>query len=420
MLSEKREQEKKLANAILENDSKEERAALGATLAKLRDEINEIEAAIKDADKPVDNGNGSKDGNVIVEDDDDVIEGDNRRSSLAVLATEKRSGAESRKVDAEKRAKAFKESNTMQISNKEARAVLVASGQIATPTEVSGIVDGFGGVSSIVDLVKVTDASGMGAYKVAYEVSGAEAGAQGTNAISGNPTNTEGGAYHESTPTYDFVTITPDTKTVLSYISKQVQKQTPLNYEAKVRESALSALKKSAAALITSKILASSIVSALEIGEAIDDKTLRKIALNYGSDDTVVGGAVLFLNKSDLIAFGDVRGTNEKMAVYEITPDTSNPNTGIIKDGGLSVKYCIDSNLTAGTMIYGQPQNCELALFSDYDIRVSEDFAFDRGMLAIRGDVELGADVVKNHGFIVTSLGSTAHAGNETTEGGNG
>ena len=68
--------------------------------------------------------------------------------------------------------------------------------------------------------------------------------------------------------------------------------------------------------------------------------------LSYGGDEFSGGQGVLFLNKTDLIALGDVRGTNEKKAVYEITPD-ANPNTGIIKDGGLAVKYCICSALTA-------------------------------------------------------------------------
>lgn len=129
---------------------------------------------------------------------------------------------------------------------------------------------------------------------------------------------------------------------------------------------------------------------------------------------------MLFLNKLDLIAFGDVRGTNEKKAVYEIEPDTDNPNTGIIKDGGLSVRYCINSNLTACagtaqsassdtlTMFYGNPQCFELDLFSDYEIRISEDFAFDKLMDTIRGDVEIGGDVVVKNGFVALKIPKSA------------
>ena len=124
---------------------------------------------------------------------------------------------------------------------------------------------------------------------------------------------------------------------------------------------------------------------------------------------------MLFLNKADLLAFGDVRGTNEKKAVYEVTPDAANPNTGTIKDGGLTVRYCINSNLTAlagtaqtsaaqKTMFYGAPRCLKLDLFSDYEIAVSEDFAFDKLMDTIRGDVELGADVIVPGGFIAVTV----------------
>lgn len=402
LLLEKRKQLKNLENAIIETENKDERMSIGETMAKLRDEINDIEEVLNEMDKPAggndngnDDGNGSKDGNIIVEGNDDTVTDDKRKFSF--IAASRSNGSVTK--DAEKRAKQFKESNKMIISNKEQRSVLVSSGQIATPTEVSGITEMFNTVSSIVDLVKITDASGMGAYKVAYETAGAEA-----------DTQTEGGSYNESDPEYDFVTITPTTESVISYISKQVRKQSPLNYEAKVRESALTALRKKAAALITSKIVASTLNDTVTL-TALDETALRKIAFNYGGDENIVGASVLFLNKADLIALGDVRG-DDKKAVYEITPDSANPNTGIITDGGLSVKYCINSNLTAGTLLYGQGMNCELALFGDYEVLVSEDFKFDKGLLAIRGDVELGADVIKKGGFVkATVTAAVAGAG---------
>lgn len=290
----------------------------------------------------------------------------------------------------ERRAAAFAASGKMTITNSETRSVLLSGGKIATPTGVSGINDAFNKVSSIVDQVKVVDCTGMGSNKVAFEknIATADSTAEGSN-------------YNESDPEFDFKTITPDTITVISYISKQVQKQSPLMYEAKVRDSALKALRKKAGSIIVSKIVASDQTVDISTGvTAIDATALRKIAMNYGGDENVVGNAVLYLNKKDLIKFGDIRGTNEKKAVYEITPDTANPNTGIIRDGGLSVAYCINSSLAEGTMVYGQPMNCELDLFSDYEIAVSEDFKFNQGLLAIRGDVQLGADVVAAEGFV--------------------
>ena len=129
-----------------------------------------------------------------------------------------------------------------------------------------------------------------------------------------------------------------------------------------------------------------------------------------GEGVTVEGNAVLFLNKLDLIAFGDVRGENEKQAVYEITPDSNNPNTGTIKDGGLTVRYCLNSDCAAlsasgtpaaaVTMFYGNPKCAKLDLFSPYEVTLLEERFADEGMLGINGDVQLGADVVVDKGFV--------------------
>lgn len=307
-----------------------------------------------------------------------------------------RSNASQQARALEARAKAFAQTGRQAVTATEARAVLISGGKIATPTEVGGINDAFNQVSSIVDMVKVTNCEGMGAYKVAYEIASATAATQ-----------TEGAEAAASDMTYDFVTITPQTEAVVSYISKQVRKQSPLNYTDKVRESSLTALRKRAAKIITDKILASSLSEGKAL-TAIDATTLRTLALTYGGNEGIEGGAVLQLCKADLIKFGDVRGTQEKKAVYEITPDAGNPNTGIIKDGGLAVKYCLNSNLTSGKLIYGDPMCFELGLFSDYEISVSEDHSITKLMLTVVGDVELGGEVVVNHGFVVGSVGASA------------
>lgn len=380
LLNAKKEQRDALNKSMIESENKEERAAIGETLKALGEEINEVEEMLAQVDEPATGDNGAS--------------GDDGKRKLDVLSTldlrsQKNGKTEKEKI--EERAKAFADTGKMTIENTDARAVLVSSGKLATPTGVSGINDDIGAkVSSIVDFVKITDASGMGAYKVAYQT-----------ADSAAATQTEGAAYNASEPTFAFVEIKPQTEAVLSYISKQARKQTPLNYQQKVNDSALVALRKRAAKIVTDKIVASTINTKL-YSVTLNETALRKIAFNYGGDESIVGAATLFINKADLVTLGDVRGSDKK-PVYEITPDSSNPNTGIIKDGGLSVPYCIDSNLASGTLIYGQPRCFELALFSNYEINVSEDFAFDKGLLAIRGDVELGGDVVVNGGFVVAS-----------------
>lgn len=395
--AEKRLQAKR--NAIKDAEARSEKSSDVEELKRINAEIRGLN---EDVDAIISELNGLKE---MYGEMDEPAEGgapageeESARSARLKAITEPR-GGKPEGEDVEKRAKEFVASGRMNINNAEARAVLISSGKLATPTEVSGINEKFNSVSSIVDLVKVTNAAGMGAYKVAYEDVDAAAAA-----------TAEGAAYNESDPTFGFVEINPEKETVISYISEEVQKQTPLDYEGKTKGAALTALRKRAAAVITTKVLASALNETLEIA-AIGADTLRKIAFNYGGDENIVGGAVLFLNKKDLIAFGDVRGTNEKKAVYEITPDTSNPNTGIIKDGGLSVKYCIDSHTTAladaeaggKTMFYGSPDAAELALFGDYEVKVSEDYKFGDGLLAIRGSVQLGCDVVKKGGFVVVT-----------------
>lgn len=287
-------------------------------------------------------------------------------------------------------AEEFKATNRMTIEAEQARALTVASGQLVQPTKVDGINDLPGAkVSSIIDLIKVVNCTGMGSHKVAYvkEVAGAAA------------EHTEGEAATTATlAQFGFVTIAPTSYAVLDFISKQAKKQTTLQYASKVREQAMVALRRKAVEVVTAALRNSDLLQTVP-GAAIDAKTLRTIALTYGNDESVLGGAMLLLNKKDLLKFGDVRGTNEKKALYEITPDGSG-NTGTIREGGLHVRYCIDSHIPEGELYYGNPQALELDLFSDYEVKVSEDFAFDKLMDTIRGDVEMGSDVTVKNGWL--------------------
>ena len=354
------------------NDLAEVRS-IGETLKALGQEIADAEAQLAEIDEPAEETPAEEEG----------------RKMVVAGAKETRS-TKSNKT--EERANGLVKSGRMTMDNAEARAVLVSSGTLATPTEVDGIRDILGArVSSIVDMVKIVDGSGMGAYKVAYQKADAEAGTQ-----------TEGGEYQAGEPTFGFVEILPQTEAVISYISKQARKQTPLAYTAKVEESARVALRRKAAEIITAKQTASDLNTKIT-ATALDEKTLRTIAFQYGGDESIVGAAVLQINKKDLVKLGDVRGSDKK-PVYEITPDSANPNTGIIKDGGLSVPYVLNGNLAEGTLVYGQMHNFELVLFSNYEIKVSEDFAINKGMLTIVGDVELGGDVVVNGGFVVCTV----------------
>lgn len=391
LLDTKKEQRTALNKSMIESDNKEERAAIGDTLKALGAEIAEIEKMLAEIDEPADD-NGAPANEASA----DNTENNNERGLNVMATMEMRNGAPAANNGAiEARAKAFAETERMTINNAEARAMLVSSGKIATPTQVSGINEINNEVSSIVDMVDIEDCEGMGSDKVGYEFTAPTAGV-----------TAEGEAYSAGETVVDYVEIKPSTITTISDISRQVRKQSPIQYEAKVRKNALLALRKKTSALIIEKVLASKLNVALPL-TAIDEKTLRSIALNYGGDENVIGQAVLFLNKKDLVKFGDVRGSDKK-AVYEITPDASNPNIGTIKDGGLTVKYCINSNLAEGKLIYGQPVKAKLDLFGDYEVTVSEDFKFDKGLLTIRGNADIGCDVVYKDAFVVATVGAGA------------
>lgn len=323
----------------------------------------------------------------------------------------------------------FKKEKRISIPAQEVRSVLVASAGIAKPTKVNGIGDPFNTQVSILDQVQVIDMTGAGAFKESFLRTHSAATAKA-----------DGVAQDESAPTFGTVTIAPAEVAVTTYVSKELEKVTPLNYLEKVQRSALTALKVKLAGDIVAKIkssvddtpttpvamfqtLEASATNKMLAGSstktgAITESTLRNIVLSYGGDANVYGNAVLYLNKKDLIAFGDVRGTNEKKAVYEITPDPTNPNIGIIKDGGLSVPYCIVPDLTAlsgtaqtttaiQTMIYGSPKNFELALFGDYTIEVSRDYKFAEGLISVLGSVTVGGNVIVPNGFVVVTIPAT-------------
>ncbi len=297
------------------------------------------------------------------------------------------------------------------------RAVTIAGDSLVKPVGTQDSINGLLGrnVSSIVDLVKMTDMVGLQEYQVPYvkEESRGEKTAENTDAPAGDVV-------------FDYAVIKPVTVAIYSEISREATKLNDGAYYNTVIEAARKALRKKVANYIVNSDATTSptfigILSAPAITAAsdvelktIDATTLRKITMQYGGDEDVVGEGVLFLNKKDLIALGDIRGTNEKKAVYEITPDTENTNTGIIKDGGLAVRYCINGNATAladaavgkYSMIYGIPTCFECGVFSDYTVRVSEDAAFRRRMIAVLGEVMIGGNVVIKDGFVRVKKGA--------------
>lgn len=335
-------------------------------------------------------------------------EADALAAEMATLETRKAIGEKlERKIETEapageieKRAKDLRES----------RAVTMATTGLVKPVGNSkDTKDMLGSAySAMVDLVDAVDCEGMSEYKVAY-VDAINAAAKATEATA---------ATDADIVTFGYASIKPVKVSAYNEVSHEVLKQTDSRYYETIRAKAIDALRKKLSDFIMNSDAASApvfigikdagaIAAATDIEiAAIDATTLRKIALSYGGDENIVGAGYLMLNKKDLVAFGDVRGTNEKRAVYEITPDAQNPNTGVIRDGGLAVRYTINSNVkaladaSAGDyiMVYGVPRAYQMGIFSQAQVRVAEDLKKD--VLQIRADIMAGGNVAVKNGFV--------------------
>lgn len=335
-------------------------------------------------------------------------EADKLAAEMATLETRKAIGEKlERKIEAEapageieKRAKDLRESRTV---------TMATTGLVKPVGNSKDTKDMLGSAySAMVDLVDAVDCEGMSEYKVAY-VDAINAAEKATEATA---------ATDADIVTFGYASIKPVKVSAYNEVSHEVLKQTDSRYYETIRAKAIEALRKKLSDFIMNSDAPSNQVfigikdagaiaaaTDLEIA-AIDATTLRKIALSYGGDESIVGAGYLMLNKKDLVAFGDVRGTNEKRAIYEITPDAQNPNTGVIRDGGLAVRYTINSNVkaladaTAGdyVMVYGVPRAYQMGIFSQAQVRVAEDLKKD--VLQIRADIMAGGNVVVKNGFV--------------------
>lgn len=382
LIEDKNTQIANLRSAIVKGETEEARQEMADAITALEKEILNLQAIV----------DGMK------EKDDGEMEG--RSMVIASQTTTTVSTAEAR-------AQGLMNTGAMSVPASETRSTLITTDSIAKPTGVGGINDPHNTVSSIVDMVQVEDMTGMGAHTEAYVVDWQEADAL-----------TDGTAPTGSDPVFKTCAVNPFLLGCVSYVSRELKKQSPLQYEEKVREGAFKALRKKVAQWIvngngTAQIYGianavntkgEKIVEELNLAAGIDEKTLRNIVFAYGGDENVGANAVLFLNKEDLTAFGDVRANAEKSGVYEIIPDGSNPNCGVIKDGGLAVPYCICSAAT--DMLYGDPTNYKLGLYGPMEVRVSEDYKFGEGLLTVRAEAMVGGNVVVDKGFIIVKKGA--------------
>lgn len=153
--------------------------------------------------------------------------------------------------------------------------------------------------------------------------------------------------------------------------------------------------------IFSNKATAIDAATDLPISE-INDKTLNEILFHYGGTEDVEGAACLILNKLDLLAFANVR-TATKQQFYDIK---SNGNTGTISGVPYIInsacKQLTDENTEDGAycMAYGNLRNYKLVEFSPVEVERSEEYKFKEGMIAHRGEVFVGGNVVRKNGFL--------------------
>lgn len=316
---------------------------------------------------------------------------------------ESRAKAVMEETEKENRAKAEERGKEL----KEGRSITVASSNVVVPSFYSDKINGtFLQVSSLLDAVDVIPLNGGESYRQPFEKATADAGYKA-----------EGAAYQEAETTFGYSDITKAKITAYNEMTEEVEKLPAAPYADVVLGGVSRSLRKKLAKEImvgagttntlTGIFNASSDViptaSDIAITE-IDNTTLDTIIFGYGGDEAVEGSSALILSKADLAAFSRLR-TQDGKKFHTIIP-SPNGGSGTI-DG---IPYFINSACPAlsatGTeantycMAFGNLKNYQLAVFSDIDVKRSDDYKFKEGMICHKGVVFVGGNVVSYKGFV--------------------
>lgn len=312
---------------------------------------------------------------------------------------------EARKKEQEKRAKDLREG----------RSITVASSNIVVPSYSARTINAtFQQVSSLLDAVDVLTLPGGESYKQPYE--------KGT--ASGDYT-AEGTDYAEAETVFGYAEIHKTKVTAYNEVTEEVEKLPAAPYESVILRGVSTSLRKKLAkeimigagsansltGIFSTNATAIEASTDLSIA-AIDNTTLDTIIFAYGNEEAVEGACVLILNKKDLAEFARLR-TSDGNKYHTIIPAQTggfgtidgipyiiNSACGSIADTGTSAStYC---------MAYGNLKNYQLAIFSEMEIKRSDDYKFKQGLICHRGVVFAGGNVVAQNGFVRVKKGPKA------------
>lgn len=308
-------------------------------------------------------------------------------------------------TDEERNAKSAAEKEKRGKSLIEGRSVTVASGSIVIPKVASGTINGtFTQVSSLLDGVDQLPLNGGESFSQPYEKSTPD-GTYTDEMVPASDTDVQ----------FGYADINKTKVTAYSEITNEIKKLPAADYEGVVMQGITrSARKKLAKEILVGTGAAGHLVGILTAAATaidattdlsiatISNTTLNEIIFSYGGDEAVEDQATLILNKADLKEFSQLRTTDGK-PFHTIV---ARGNTGTI-DG---IPYIINSAASAVSatttaagaycMAYGSLSNYKLVVFSDLDVQRSTDYKFKEGMIAHRGEVYAGGNVVAYNGFI--------------------
>lgn len=406
LLKAKEERKAELGKKINETEDIKELREINAELETLNDEILDLRSMIDAIEAK---GKETDDNKETQEERDEDDKGVEKRTASPFGPTEILAafglGTGQASTEEEKRAKEKEEAEKRGKALKEKRAVTVSSSNIILPQhQASDIRPTFGEVSSLIDRVTLKPLLGGESFTQPYVTSYGEGGYTG-----------EGLDYTGAEPTFGYAEINKSKVTAYAEDSEEVLRLPAAAYDAEVQKGIQIAVRKKLAREIligsggTNALVgifstaATAIDSATDLSLAtIDNNTLDEIVFSFGGDEEVEDAAVLILNKKDLKAFSRLRTTDGKK-FHDIK---TNGNTGTI-DG---IPFIINSACNALTddntqaddycMAYGPLSNYMLAIFSDLEIKRSEDYKFKQGMIAHRGSVFVGGNVVSKNGFL--------------------
>ena len=288
---------------------------------------------------------------------------------------------------------------------KENRSVTIATTGIILPQhQATDIRPTFNEVSSLLDRVFIKPLPGGESFKQPY-IKGYGIGDY----------TSEGVDYATAEPTFGYAEINKTKITAYAEDTEELQKLPAADYDAEVIKGIRIAVRKK----ITREILigdgtaghlvgifsnnATAIDANTDLPLAeINNNTLDEIIFSYGGDEDVEDAAVLILSKVDLKKFSQLRTADGKKFHNIVT----NGNVGTI-DGipfiiNSACKPLSASGTTAGEycMAYGPLSNYMLCVFSDMDVQRSTDYKFQQGMIAHKGSIFLGGNVVSKNGFL--------------------